>query len=98
MTNDELNSKRCSKWFESALPDLIASDPMSIVIAAEYQDGTTGTSYYNCDTTDLAILLNSINDDRRLTWIAEHADVILDLLENPDEEGEDEDGLQGVNT
>lgn len=98
MTLDELSKKPYAKWLEEVLPELIDMEPMSICMVVEMQDGSTATAYYNCDCTDLAVMIAAVEDDRRMTWIENHAEIIKDILENPDDEGDDEDGLQGVNT
>lgn len=75
---------------EEVLPEMVDLDPVSIGLVMILPDGTTGTSYFNCDTTDMKLMATAIEDDRQIDWIKANADYIAQILAG---EEDDEDGL-----
>ena len=69
---------------------MVDLDPVSIGLVMIMPDGTTGTSYFNCDTTDMKLMATAIEDDRRIDWIRANADYIAEILAGEDG---DDDGL-----
>ena len=69
---------------------MVDLDPVSIGLVMIMTDGTTGTPYFNCDTTDMKLMATAIEDDRRIDWIRANADYIAEILAGEDG---DDDGL-----
>lgn len=67
---------------------MVDLDPVSIGLVIILPDGATGTSYFNCGTTDMKLMATAIEDDRQIDWIKANADYIAEILAG-EEDGED---------
>lgn len=87
-------SKPYAQFLEEALLDMVKHDPVSIAFVCILPDGSIGTTYYNCDCTNIVLMANAMSKDEHLLWMKVNADLIAETLEGLDEE--DDDSQPGV--
>lgn len=83
-------SKPYAQFLEEALLDLVKHDPVSIAFVCILPDSTIGTTYYNCDCTDIVLMANAMSKDEHLLWMKVNADLIAETLEGMEEDEEDD--------
>lgn len=95
-------SKPYAQFLEEALLDMVKHDPVSIAFVCILPDGSIGTTYYNCDCTDIVLMENAMSKDEHLLWMKVNADLIAETLEGLDEEDDyqpdempDDDAISG---
>jgi hypothetical protein len=76
-------------WLESVIQDIASENPKAISIEVVLEDGTCSTRYYNCTTSDRAMMIAAMNEAQIMDTIADHREEILELLN--DVEGDDDD-------
>ena len=59
-----------ASWLEETLRELIGLKPISICLAAIFDDGNVGTCYYNATVQDKAIIAHNVYTDSILETIA----------------------------
>ena len=79
-TNPEM-----AAYLEETLSILFNSNPVSAVVAARTDDGSTFTGYYNADAEDMAVFAHNISADAMLEVVLNNIDLVRDALDDLDE-------------
>ena len=82
----DFKSKPYSEWLDRQIVELYKHDPKSIAIAFITKDDEIGTCYFGTDTTDILRMIDTMDADRKLSWIEVNADLIRGLLERGEED------------
>lgn len=79
----DITKENYAEWLEDALKHLFEYKPTSIAIAAvNDDDGTSATTYYNCDAGMLAYIAGVIQQDGLFMRIENNTDWLKELLED----------------
>lgn len=80
----DINNCKFSGWLECALQDLYRLPVEKIALCAVLEDGSTLTTYFNCEEQDKAIMAHTISNDAMIDTIVNNIDVIRNALEQED--------------
>lgn len=80
-----------ARWLEEILPGLVQLEPEHIGIVAVTEDGTVGTSYWNCNSGDKGTMAWQILLDGVWDMISVNGDRLRAVMDEAEEPEEDED-------
>lgn len=82
---DEIMNLPYAGWLEEAIATLAACGAKSIALAAQVENNTVFTAYFNADMTDKIILSENIRMDAVFEMAKANARAIVEAAEEADE-------------
>lgn len=77
------------EWLESVMEELAKSEVRAISLEVVHEDGTVSTQYWNVNRGDRALMIAAMEEAQVMETLMDNRDMLLAILEDDDEEGED---------
>lgn len=84
----DIRKEPYAEWLEGTLRELVDLHPTSIGVIVINEDSSTGTAYFNIRNRERWAMIQAILQDNLMDFIRVNADMISEILDGEEKEGE----------